>query len=55
MKQCLNVWSSVSERRECLKKECLRVRVSNLGGFWCLKGDRFGCLRVSVRVSDLVV
>ena len=53
MKQCLNVWPSVSEGR--LKKECLRVRVSNLGGFWCLKEDRFGCVRVSVRVSDLVV
>ena len=35
--------------------ECLRVRVSDLGGFRCLKEDRFGCLRVSVRVTDLVV
>ena len=53
MKQCLNVWPSVFERRECLKKECLRVRMSNLGGFRCLKEDRFGCVRV--RVTDLDV
>ena len=32
--------------------ECLRVIVSDLGGFRCLKGDKFGCLRVTVRVTD---
>ena len=29
------------------------MRVSDLGGFWCLKEDRFGCMRV--RVTDLDV
>ena len=52
---CMNVWPLMFEGRECLKKECSRVRVSDLGGFRCLKEDRFGCLRVSVRVTDLVV
>ena len=52
VKQCLNVWPSVSKGRERLK-ECLRVRVSDLGGFRCLKEDRFGCVRV--RVTDLDV
>ena len=50
VKQCLNVWPPVFEGRECLK-ECLRVRVSDLGGFRCLKEDKFGC----VRVTDLGV
>ena len=52
VKQCLNVWPSVSEGR--LKKECLRVRVSDFGGFRCLK-DKFGCPRVSGRVTKLGV
>ena len=51
VKQCLNVWPPVFEGRECLKKECLRVRVSDLGGFRSLKEDKFGC----VRVTDLGV
>ena len=51
VKQCLNVWPSVSKGR--LKKECLRVRVSDFGGFRCLKEDRFGCPRVSGRVTKL--
>ena len=46
------MWLSVSEGRERLK-ECLRVRVSDLGGFRCLKEDKFGCVRV--RVTDLDV
>ena len=44
VKQYLNVWPPVFEGRECLKKECLRVRVSDLGGFRSLKEDKFGCV-----------
>ena len=54
MKQCLNVWPPVSKGRECLK-ECLRVRVSDLSGFQCLKEEKFGSVRVSVRVTDFGV
>ena len=54
MKQCLNVWPPVSKGRECLK-ECLRVRVSDLSGFRCLKEEKFGSVRVSVRVTDFGV
>ena len=39
---CMNVWPLLFEGRECL-----RVRVSDLGGFRCLKEDRFGCVRVT--------
>ena len=48
VKQCLNVWPPVSEGRECL-----RVRMCDLGGFWFMKEDRFGCVRV--RVTNLGV
>ena len=42
MKRCLNVWPLESEGRECLK-ECLRVRVSDLGWFRCLKEEIWVC------------
>ena len=52
VKQCLNVWSSVSEGQERLK-ECFRVRMSDLGGFQRLKEDIFGCVRVKVIDLDV--
>ena len=39
---CLNMWLPVFEGGECLRVrifQCLSVRVSDLGGFRCLKEE----------------